>query len=145
METRFNRVHTAKDLTISIVTIIAGAALFFVNKGLGSLLVTCGILLLLFWKSGYRKQGDKIILTKKALDLCKSCRGSILEYLSGKDVDPIIKEGNEGGVVRIETYFNRQAGVAYAQLIDYVGYEYMPATDVVELRSPEAEKLISQL
>lgn len=145
MEIKFNRVHTAKDLTISIVTIAAGAALFFVNKGLGSLLAGCGILLLLFWKSGYRKQGDKTVLTKKALDLCKSCRTSILEYLSGKDVYPIIKEGSEGGIVRIETYFNRQAGVAYAQLIDYESYEYKPATGIVELKSPEAEKLISQL
>ena len=73
MEINFKKVHTGKDITISSITFLAGIGLFFVNKGLGVCIAVCGLLMLLIYKSGYKKDGKGAALTKKSEDLCKGC------------------------------------------------------------------------
>ena len=90
-----------------------------------------------------KNTSEKKVHTGK--DLCKCCGASIAEYLNGKDITPQIKKGSEGGSVRLDVYYNASAGIAYAQLFDFRNYTYEPETDVIELHSPKAEKLISQL
>lgn len=143
MEYNFKKIHTGKDLVISGLLIAAGIGLFFLNAGLGITIGICGILSLLLYKSGYKMDGQNLCLEKKSEDLCKSCRASVMDFLSGKDVTPDIRKGNEGGSVRLDVYFNKAARVAYAQLFDFCSYTYEPATEVVELRSIRADKLIS--
>ena len=145
MEYNFKKVHTGKDLAISTIVILAGTGLFFVNKGLGICMAVCGLLMLLFYKGGYKKDGQGVLLTRESEDLCKCCKTSIVEYLNGKDVTPQVKKGDDGGSVRLDVYFNAAEGIAYAQLYDFRNYAYEPETDVIELHSPRAEKLISQL
>ena len=70
---------------------------------------------------------------------------TVVEYLNGKDVTPQVKKGSEGGSVRLDVFYNATEGIAYAQLFDFRNYSYEPETDVVELHSPKADKLISQL
>ncbi|MBQ9192139.1 MAG: hypothetical protein IJ156_00260 [Bacteroidales bacterium] len=60
-------------------------------------------------------------------------------------MEPEIDTNENGGVVRIEIYYNAGAAVAYAQLFDFSNYTYVPATEIVELRGPRAEKLIAKL
>lgn len=145
MEYDFKKVHTGKDLSISTIVFLVGAGLFFVNKGLGICIAICGLLMLLIYKGGYRKDGRGVLLTRKSEDLCKCCKTSIVDYLNGKDVTPQIKKGDEGGSVRLDVYYNSAEGIAYAQLFDFRNYTYEPETEVVELHSPKADKLISQL
>ena len=145
MEINFKKVHTAKDLAISTIILLAGIGLFFANKGLGIIIAVCGLAMFFLYKGGYKKNGRDIVLQKKSEDLCKACRPSVVDYLNGKDVTPQIKKGNEGGSVRLDVYFNAAEGIAYAQLFDFRNYAYEPETDVVELHSPRADKLISQL
>ena len=145
MEINFKKVHTVKDLAISTLVLLAGIGLFFVNKGLGITIAACGLAMFLLYKGGYKKDGKGIVLQKKSEDLCKACKSSVVDYLNGKDVTPQIKKGNEGGSVRLDVYFNAAAGIAYAQLFDFRGYAYEPETDVVELHSPRADKLIPLL
>ena len=54
MEFKFKKVHTAKDLIISILVIAAGVGLYFVNEGLGGVIGVCGLLLLIFYKACYK-------------------------------------------------------------------------------------------
>ena len=145
MENNFKKVHTGKDLTISTIVLLAGAGLFFANKGLGICIALCGLIMFLIYKGGYRKDGQGVVLQKKSEDLCKCCKPSIVDYLNGKDVTPQIKKGNEGGSVRLDVYYNTAAGIAYAQLYDFRNYAYEPETDIVELHSPKADKLVSLL
>lgn len=145
MDYNFKKVHTGKDLAISSLVLIAGIGLFFVNKGLGILIAVCGIAMFFLVKGGYKKDGQGIVLQKKSEDLCKACRTSVVEYLNGKDVTPQVKKGSEGGSVRLDVFYNATEGIAYAQLFDFRNYSYEPETDVVELHSPRADKLISQL
>ena len=145
MEYNFKKVHTSKDLAISTIVLLAGIGLFFVNKGVGICIALCGLLMFLFYKGGYKKDGQGIVLQQKSEELCKCCKPSLIEYLSGKDATPQIKKGNEGGCIRLDVYYNTTAGIAYAQLYDYRDYTYEPATEIIELHSPKADKLISQL
>ena len=45
----------------------------------------------------------------------------------------------------MEVYYNVDASIAYAQLFDFSNYTYEPATEIVELRGPKADKLISKI
>ena len=145
METIFKKVHTAKDLTVSAIVIAAGAVLMLLNKGLGICILFFGLAMLFIWKSGFKKDGRGVVLSKKSMDLCASCRPSVMQYLEGGNNVPEIKEGSEGGSVLLDVYYSKDGRLAYAQLMDFSNYAYQPATDVVELRSDRAEKLIGLL
>lgn len=145
MEMNFVKVHTVKDLTISVILIAVGIALFFVNKGLGVTIAVCGIFLLLFYKSGYRCDGSGPVLSKKAFDVARSCRQPLLDFMEGKEVEPEISAPAEGGVIRIEVYFSKDAEIAYVQLYDFSDYTYQKATEIVELKGDRARKLIAKL
>lgn len=145
MEIKLKSVHTVKDLVISAVVLAAGIGLYFVNAGLGVVIGICGLLLLFFFKTGHKREGEDIVLRKKAIDIAHHCRDSVKGFLDGKDVEPEIDTNENGGVVRIEIYYNAGAAVAYAQLFDFSNYTYVPATEIVELRGPRAEKLIAKL
>lgn len=145
MEIKLKKVHTAKDLLISAIVLAAGIGLFFVNAGLGILLVVCGVLMLLFYKAGNKCEGEDIVLQKKALDIAHTCKDALKGFLEGKDVDPEVNTSINGGIIRLEVYYNAAASVAYAQLFDFSNYTYEPATEIVELRGERAVKLIEKL
>lgn len=145
MEINFKSVHTTKDLIISAIILAAGIGLFFVNAALGVVIGICGLLMLLFWKTGHKRTGEDIVLQKKACDIAHHCRDSVKGFLDGKDVEPEIDTNGNGGIVRLEIYYNAAEAVAYARLFDFSNYSYEPATDIVELRGPRAEKLIAKL
>lgn len=145
MEYDFKKVHTEKDITISTIILLAGIGLFFVNKGLGICIAVCGLVMYLVYKGGYRKEDNGILLTRKSEAICKVCRTSIVEFLEGKNAEPTIKTGNDGGCIWIDVYFNKSEQVAYAQLFDFCNYSYEPATGIVELKGDKAAKLISLL
>lgn len=145
MEINIKSVHTVKDLVISAIVLAAGIGLYFVNTGLGVIIGVCGLLLLLFYKTGHKREGEDILLRKKAIDVAHRCRESLKGFLEGKDVEPEINTNENGGVIRLEIYYNADAAVAYAQLFDFSNYTYESATEIVELRGPRAEKLITKL
>ena len=146
METKFKRVHTPKNIITSIVVLAAGIGLYFVQAALGIFLIICGILMLLFFKSGYKKVGDgNTVLTKMSMDVASEYRQSIIDFLNGMDVEPVINKKGLGGIDLLEIYFNRETGVAYAQLFVFSNYQYKPETEIFELHKPQSDKLISQL
>ena len=114
MEYNFRKVHTGKDLAISILVLLAGVGLYFLNQGLGICIGTCGLLMCLFYKAGYKINGKGILLTKEAEDSCKGCGTSRIEVLEGKTRVLAIKQGTEGGCIRLDVYFSKSEKVAYA-------------------------------
>lgn len=145
MEIQFKSVHTGTDLVISAIILAAGVGLYFVNAALGVVIAACGLLMLLFFKSGHKREGEDIVLRKKACDIAHHCRESLKGFLEGKDVEPEVDAAGNGGIVRLEIYYNADKAVAYARLFDFSNYSYEPATEIVELRGGRAEKLISKL
>ncbi len=145
MEIKINKVHTAKDLAISATILAAGIGLYFVNAGLGGVIAACGLLMLVFYKAGYKREGEGIVLRKEALDIAQTCRESLKGFLEGKDVEPEVNTRPDGGVIRLEAYYNAEAAICYVQLFDFSNYTYEPATGIVELRGPRAQTLITKL
>ena len=145
MEIKFKKVHTVKDLAISIIMVAAGIGLYFVNVGLGILIGVCGRLMLLFYKAAYKREGEDIVLKKSAVDVAHSCRESLKDFLGGKDVEPEVNTSVNVGVIRLEVYYSAAASVAYAQLFDFSNYSYVPATEIIELRGARADRLINKL
>lgn len=139
----FDKVHTVKDLVISILILGSGAGLFFVHMGLGIMLVISGILSLLFFKSGYRDPVTQVVLRKSCAEADKKCRQSLLDFISGLIDEPEIVRTGVGPVVRIEIYHNLEEGVAYIQLFDFEDYNYVPATEILGLDENRAAKLLS--
>ena len=64
-------------------------------------------------------------------------------FLEGRNPTPTIKQGHEGGTVRLDVYYNKAENVAYVQLYDFCNYVYEPATGIIELHGDRAAKLIS--
>ena len=145
MEIRINKVHIVKDLILSALIVAAGAGLYFVNAGLGILVGVCGLLMLIFYKAAFKREGEDTVLRKTALDISHSCRDSLMEFLDGKDVEPQVNTSADGAVIRLEVYYNAAASIAYAQLFDFSNYTYVKATEIVELRGNKANILISKL
>ena len=85
------------------------------------------------------------MLTKESEDICKECRTSIMEFLEGKTTVLAIKQGTDGGCIRLDVYFSKSEKVAYAQVYDFCNYDYEPATGIIELDGDRADKLISLL
>lgn len=145
MNTEFKKVHTTKDLTISLAITAVGVALSFVHMGLGITIAACGILCLLIYKGGYKAEGCDELLSKSAFDAAISCRNSAMEFLEGKSNDIQLKEANNGGVIRLEVYYCKKNSIAYAQLFDFSNYVYAPVTEIIRLDGERADKLISNL
>ena len=59
MEIKFKRVHIAKDLIISAIVLASGIGLYFVNAGLGGVIAAGGLLMLLLYKGGYKREGEE--------------------------------------------------------------------------------------
>mgnify|MGYP007070216433 CR=1 FL=1 len=135
-----------KDLAISAIMLAAGIGLCFVNAGLGVFIAVCALLMLFFYKTAYRREGENLLLNKAAMDVAHSSRESLKAFLDGKDVEPEVNKASaNGGVIRLEVYYNADAPVAYAQLFDFSNYAYEAATGIVELRGEKAGKIISKL
>lgn len=145
MEVNFKRVHTLNNIIITAIIAVAGIGLFFVNTGLGIALVFVAVLMFFLWKSGFRKEGVSTVFTKAAIDVPRSFRQNIIDFLEGTTDEVDFKEGCEGGCVRIEAFYNKSEQIVFAQLMDFSSYTYQPVGKVAELRGARATKFIETL
>lgn len=141
MENTFNRVHTSCDLTISIIIIIAGIGLFFVNKVLGLFIAAVGLVMLSVFKKGYKFDKCDFVLKKKSLYISRVNRQSILDFIDGRNSAPVLCEGNKGGTVLLDIFYNVKEKTAFVQLFDYNNLSYEPATEVVRLHEAQFDSI----
>ena len=145
MTYNFDKVHTVKDLTISIIILGLGAGLYFLNGGLGIALLISGIISLVFYKSGYRDPVTKVVLRKSCAEADKKCRQSLLDFISGLSDDLEIVRTGTGPVVRIEMYHNLEEGIAYVQLYDFENYNYVASGELASLEESRAALLLNKM
>ena len=143
MEITLRKVHTNKDIIISSSVIIAGFCLFFLNKGLGIFIALIGIFMLLMYKDGYKNETNDILLKKKSLDISRYCRQSVVNFLDGRNNSLEFFEGNSGGTIRLDVFYNQEASIAYAQLFDFNNLSFEQATELKEFQGLDAEILMS--
>ncbi len=145
METNIKKVHTVKDLTISFALIAIGAGLFFVNKGCGFCIAALGLLLFFLYRTGYKIGDDHKTYHKKSLDLCRGCKEPLVNFLEGKTSELDIKEGSEGGCIRVDFYFCAPDQPSYIQVFDFRGYEYQKDGELREADAKQTKTLLNKL
>lgn len=144
MNIEYKKVHTRKDIVISLIVIAAGIGAFFFNAAVSLVILFCGVMMLLFYRSGFRSP-EGIVMKKIPVDLSSSCRQSLLDFLSGKSpVLGLVKTGN-GAAIRLEVYYSDVAGEAHAHLFDFRDYTYVEATEPVVLRGENCAVLMGEL
>jgi len=145
MEYNFKKVHTGKDLTISLILTAAGIGLFFLNGGVGITVAVGGILCLLFYRGGFKCNGQGDLLTRDIFELSMASKPSLADFLNGKDIIPSIRKGSEGGTLHLTVYSNKDRSIGYAQLQEFCHFAYEPVTGIVELSSLQTGRLFSEL
>ena len=119
--------------------------MLFVNKAIGIVMIIAGVLLIIFFKSGYRYNNQGALLCKKSKEWSKKCQQSVLDFLNGKSQELKTTSGNDGGTILLEAWYNKTENIAYAQLFVFEDLHFQKATDLVELQSSKAQQLIEEL
>ena len=145
MEKNVLKVHAPIDYIVAAILLLVGIGLFFVNRILGVTIVVVAILCFLLFKSGYRMEGDGKLLKKKNVELSRHCRETMLDFINGSKKEPEMIKGNLGGTILLEVWYNAKETVAYVRLSDYVEFAFQKLTEIVEMPTEKAAKLISEL
>ena len=142
MTYNFKKVHTTKDLTISISLIIVAVALLFINKGLALCLAGLGLFILIIYKSGYKLDDDQSVYVKKSVDLSRDGKESFLNFLNGKSDSVSVKEGHDGGIFRVDFYYNKNSRHSYLQMYTFSNYEYQKEGELITLDTDKVMKIL---
>lgn len=145
MENNFKKVHAPVDLIISGLIVAAGIGLFFVSKWGGIAVALCGLLLFLVYKSGWKREGDDTPLRHRTVEVSRNCKTSLMEFLEGKNEEPNVRLGNEGGTLLLEVWYASDLSKSYVQLSEYVELRFQKITEIVELNENATQKLLSKL
>lgn len=147
MENNFSRVRSAQDIIISSVMAAAGILLVILPTSvpvniLGFTLAFAGIVMFLVLKSSYvyGKTGEK--LAKKERFFPASKMESISRALATDPEKVDLSTENSGNGLRLDVYYSRKSGHAYAQLFEYIPYKYQPCSQLFEYQLKDSNALI---
>lgn len=145
MNTNIKKVHTSRDLVVSLGLIIIGIGLYFVNPGCAVCIGALGILLLFLYRVGYRIGDDKTVYHKRSVDLCRGCKEPLVDFLEDKAPTLEIKEGADGGCIRVDFFYTDAKSKSYVQLYDFLSYEYHKDGDLREVPTEKTPELLKKL
>ncbi len=147
MEKEFSRVHSATDITLSLVIIAAGCILVAIPSStpvsiLGFFLLVTGLILILILRTGYKdnETGERFRKTEKYFPA--HCKDSIAKALASSPDSIDFSEEDKGNGLRLDTYFNGKTGHVYARLYEYIPYRYQPCSATIPLKFDQAARLI---
>ena len=142
---RIKKVHTLLDLVLSAVVLAAGFGVYFVLPGWGILFCVIGVLMFVFYKRANKREGDSTLLKETSLDIDSKYLDPLKAFLTDGAELPAFGLSEDNDHLYLKTFHNADAKVAYAQLFDVANNRFDAVTDIVELRGPKAEQLISKL
>ena len=145
MEISIKKVHTLLDLVVSALVTAAGIGLYFVLPGWGILFCLIGVLLFLFYKRAYKREGVSTLLKEKSLDISRECLNGIIDFLGGATGDLELSAALDEDHLYLETFFNANAQQAYVRLYEVKENSFIPITEMVELKGAKAQTLITKL
>lgn len=147
METRFSRIHSAKDIVISSVLFAAGIICIIVPASVpvnivGYTLAIVGLVLFFVMKTAFKdaESGETLKKTEKYFPASKS--ESVLKALSSDPQILDLNEENKGNGLKIDTYYSTKTGHVFTQLFEYIPYKYEPCSPVFTYDISKAQKLI---
>lgn len=143
----FNRVRSAKDMTITALFIIIGS-IFAMIPDLpsvsitGYLLIFTGIVLAVVLKTAYKDEETGKNYYKKEYYFQKALHLTIMEYIKSKPELIDISREDGGSSIKLEIYYSKKHGNAFLRLFEYIPYDYEPCSDMYEYDVARVEKLI---
>lgn len=146
MEKTFNRVRSIKDITTFVSLIVLGSILIALPTSAsinitGFFLIFAGLILALVLKTGYADEnGGKY--QKKERYFQQAMNADICSALASKPDSVDLSEEDKGNAIRLDIYFCKSSGKAYAQLFKYVPYRYEPCSKMYEYELSKVSKLI---
>ena len=149
MEKEFCRVRSVKDIIIWSFLVSAGCALIAfptpvsVNI-LGLLMVMTGMILGFILKTGYRDSESGEMYCKQERFFAKSCKPELEAAIAKTPCKLKPADENQGTGLRLDIYYNRKNGKAYAQLFEYVPYTYEPCSCIYEHDISKVDHLLSK-
>lgn len=147
MEKTFVRVHSAKDIIISVSLIVLGSVLVALPTGVGInvagfFMIFTGLLLALFMRTGYKDIDSGERYQKKEHYFQQAMNSVISSVLENKPEAIDLAEEEKGNAVKLDIYYSKTSGKAYLQLFEYIPYRYEPCSRMYEHQISRIEKLI---
>lgn len=147
MEKTFVRVHSVKDIVISLSLIVSGSILVALPTGAGVnvagfFMIFAGLLLGLFMKTGYKDTASGERFLKKEHYFQQAMNAAICSVLESKPEAIDLSEEDKGNAVKLDVYYSKANGKAYLQLFEYIPYKYEPCSQMYEHHISRIEKLI---
>ena len=147
MEKPFVRVHSVKDIVISLIIITSGSILVALPTGAGInvagfFMIFAGLLLGLFMKTGYKDTVSGEKFQKKEHYFQQAMNSVICAVLESKPEAIDLAEAEKGNAVKLDIYYSKTSGKAYLQLFEYIPYKYEPCSQMYEHHISRIEKLI---
>lgn len=144
MQDKIKKTRSMKDLIISLVLTVAGAAMCFSSD---STLVICGVLLAIsgvvaFFalKTSFKIEGDDVIYQRKTINL-PSLRLDFTEsFLKGETRQFEYIPGNG---LMLYVYLSSDNRQGYAQLYTFVDYNWKEHGELVSLNEDQISQLMN--
>ena len=147
MEKTFIRVHSAKDIIISVSLIVLGSVLVALPTGTGVnvagfFMIFAGLLLALFMRTGYKDIDSGERFLKKEHYFQQAMNPAINSVLENRPEAIDLAEAEKGNAIKLDIYYSKVLGKAYLQLFEYIPYKYEPCSKMYEHQISRIEKLI---
>ena len=147
MEKTFVRVHSAKDIIISVSLIVLGSVLVALPTGAGVnvagfFMIFAGLLLALFMRTGYKDTASGEKFQKKEHYFQQAMNPAINSVLENRPEAIDLAEAEKGNAIKLDIYYSKVLGKAYLQLFEYIPYKYEPCSKMYEHQLSRIEKLI---
>lgn len=137
MEHKFVKVRSIKDIVKFTSLIAIGLILTVISNVVevylaGYALISIGVVLGFFLKSGFKDIETQEIYFKKEFSFSENMKTSILSALSSSVESIDISQENKGQAIILQMFYGKTSGKAYLQLFEYVPYQYVPCSEVYE-------------
>ncbi len=146
MEKKFIKVRTIKDYVVSLGLIAVGAIVILLPTAatinfLGSFLVLTGLFLVLARRSGYKNVETGEVFCKSERFFSHNRRAELTDKVENCPDSIEREKTDDANALRLDIYFCEKSEKAYLQLFEFVPYQYVPCTGMVECPAAEIIKI----
>jgi len=129
-ERQVKKTFLPQDVVAIAAFFAAGATCFLLGKGwdgIGAIVILCGVLMLPFYRHGYKLEVHKGLFRLKEITLSRDNKADILAYLEGTTTSIDLHSWQPGGAL-VDVYYRKGEDKQFARYFDYtdfsMGVEY---------------------
>lgn len=123
-EQQVKKTFLPQDIAVLAAIFAAGAACFLLGEGwggLGVIIILCGVMMVPFYRHGYRLEGQKGLFRLKEIALSRDKKSEILAYLEGRTNSINLYSWRPGGAL-VDVYYRKGENRQFARYFDYADF-----------------------